>query len=135
MFGNKKKTKIFILRKIGDSYEKVDEVKFKTEEQLCKYKKHQIPIPPKNPYALMTKKVNVIFFDLDNKEYITFNQVELGLNTEYLEELFGNKIMQQFSHAIKNAIEKPKTNFDFIKNAIIYAIIFGVGYLAGSGGF
>ena len=128
------KNKIFIVRQLGNIYRKIDEVKFKDENSLVKYKKHQIPIPPKNPYTLSTKKVNVLFFDLDNKEYITFNKVDLGLNTNFLDKLFGNNMVEQLAKAVKRASQEEKTNWDFIKMAVICGICALGGYLIGSGG-
>lgn len=129
----KKKNKVFIIRKFGENYKKIDEVGYKDEEDLVKYKKHQIPVPPKNPYTLFTDKINVIFFDLDTKEYIHFCKTELGLSTEFLEELFGEKMVKQLVKAVKKAEKDEKTNFDFIKTALIYGVIFVIGYLMGSG--
>lgn len=130
------KNKIMILRKIGDkNYIKLGDAKFKDDDDLIKWKNHQIPKPPKNPYTFSTKKVNILFFDIDNKEYITFGSVELGLSTNFLDSLFNHKIVMQLAKAVKKASEKPTTNWDFIKNAIIYGVIFLVGFLLGQGGF
>lgn len=134
MFG-KNKNKIFIVRKFGEQYKKIDEIGIKEGEELIQYKEHKIPLPPQNPTTLFTEKISVLFFDLDKKEYLHFEKTELGLSTEWLDELFSRKIVSQLVKAVKKAVEQEKTNWDFIKNAIIYAVIFGVGYLAGNGGF
>lgn len=129
---DKKNNKIVILEKIGEkNYIKLGETKFKENEDLVNWKNHNIPKPPKNPYSFSSGKTNYMFFDIINKEYITFEKTELGLSTEFLEELFNRKIISQLVIAVKKAINPEKTDFDFIKQIIIYGGCILVGYLFG----
>lgn len=140
------KTKIIIVKKINNTFEKQGEKNLKTDiydivgdstikegEQLCVWKKHVIPVPPKNPYAFVNKKNRIIFFDIDKKEFIDFQKKELGLSTEFLEQLFGRKILVQLAKVIKTSTDKENTNFDFLKYGIAGVLIFVAGYLSGSG--
>lgn len=129
------KNKIILVQKFGKQYKKVDEFKYKSNDDFAKYKKHLIPIPPKNPYSFSTDKLNILFFDLHNKKYIHFETVDLGLSTSFLDGLFNRKIIQQLAKAVKQASQGEKTNFDFIKTVIIYGAVFGIGFLFGQGGF
>ena len=129
---DKKNNKIVILEKIGEkNYIKLGETKFKENEDLVNWKNHNIPKPPKNPYAFSSGKTNYIFFDITNKEYITFKKTELGLSTEFLEELFNRKIVSQLVKAVKKATQSEKTDFSVIKQIIVYAGCVLVGYLIG----
>lgn len=129
------KDKLVILEKIGDNkYNKLGETKVKDGVELIKWKEHQIPKPPTNPYCFTTSKINYIFFDVTNKEYVNFQVTELGLSTEFLEELFGRKMVQQLVKAVKKANEPEKTNWDFIKQVVICGACVLVGYLIGIGG-
>lgn len=140
------KTKIIILKKINNTFEKQGEKDIKTDvydivgntdkeesESLCVWKKHIIPIPPKNPYSFINKKNRIIFFDIDNKKFIDFQEKDLGLSTEFLEQLFGRKILIQLAKIIKTSTDKESTNFDFLKYGIVGVLIFVAGYLSGSG--
>lgn len=126
------KQKIFVVQKIGNSYRKIDEVKYKNEESLAKYKKHRIPIPPIKVDTLSTDKLSVLFFDIDSKKYVTFEKYDLGLSTEFLEELFGNKIVGQLVRAVKRATQKDTTNIETIKQIIFIAGAGLVGYFLGA---
>lgn len=127
------KQKIMILRKFGNKYHKLGEAKFKEDTELIKWKKHQIPLPPNNPYCFSTNKLNLIFFDIDKKQYINFEKTDLGLSTEFLDELFDRKIVGQLAKAIDRANKPDTSGMDFIKNAVIYGVCVLVGYLIGSG--
>lgn len=131
------KNKIILVRKFGNGYKKIDEIKFKDEESLAKYdkknSKHTVIIPPKNPYTYSTDKENFIFFDLDNKEYVKFEKVDLGLSTKFLDKLLNQNMIGQLVKAVKLATQEPKTNLDFIKWGLALGIPFIVGYVIGSG--
>ena len=129
---DKKNNKIVILEKIGEkNYVKLGETKFKENEDLINWKNHNIPKPPNNPYSFSSGKTNYIFFDVTSKVYITFEKKELGLSTEFLEELFNRKIVSQLVKAVKKATQSEKTDFSVIKQIIVYAGCVLVGYLIG----
>lgn len=132
------KNKIIFLRKEGiNKYRKIGDKKFKEieeeEGELINFKKHSIPIPPKDTYTLNTGKENILFYDLDNEQYITFEKTDLGLSTEWLDKLFNRKLIQQLARAIKQSIGEEKKTMDLVKTVILYAVIFGLGYLIGQG--
>lgn len=133
------KNKIIFLKKEGkNNYRRIGDKKFKEfdekrEGELVNYKNHSVPIPPKDTYCLNTGKENIMFFDLDNSQYITFEKTDLGLSTEWLDKIFSRKLVQQLARAIKQALGEENKNFDMFKTVILYAIIFGLGYLIGNG--
>jgi len=131
MFGRNKKNVLVLVQKIGKQYVEIDRIKYKKGEELVNNKKHSIPIPPKNPYAFSSGKTKYTFFDIGEKEYINFETTELGLSTEFLEELFNRRIVGQLVKAVKKAIEEPKTNTDIIKQIMLYGGLVLVGYLLG----
>jgi len=131
MFGRNKKNVLVLVQKIGKQYIEVDRIKFKNNEDLVGNKKHKIPIPPKNPYTFSSGKKKYLFFDVGEKNYITFEETDLGLSTEFLEELFNRKIVGQLVKAVKKAIEEPKTNTDWIKQIMLYGGLILFGYLLG----
>ena len=131
MFGRSKKNILILVQKIGNQYREIDRVKFKKEEELVSNKKHTIPIPPKNPYIFSTNKNDFLFFDSGNKKYLTFEETDLGLNTEFLEELFGEKMVNQLVKAVKKAEKKETTGTDWIKQILLYAGLVLIGYLLG----
>jgi len=131
MFGRNKKNILVLIQKIGEQYTEIDRIKYKKEEELVSNKRHTIPIPPMNPLTFSSGKNNYLFFDLGSKEYLTFEETELGLSTEFLEELFNRKIVSQLVKAVKKAIEEPKTNTDIIKQIMLYGGLVLVGYLLG----
>lgn len=130
------KNKIIIVRSLGEKeLIKVAEKSFKDTDEFIQYKEHQIPKPPKNPYTFTTNKLNLIFFDLDKKEYIKFDKRPLGLSTEFLDSLFNRKIIEQLARAIKKGVEDEKPSWDFVKTLIIGGVCALGGYLIGTGGF
>jgi len=131
MFGRNKKNILVLIQKIGEQYTEINRIKYKKEEELVSNKRHTIPIPPMNPLTFSSGKNNYLFFDLGSKEYLTFEETELGLSTEFLEELFNRKIVSQLVKAVKKAIEEPKTNTDIIKQIMLYGGLVLVGYLLG----
>lgn len=126
------KYKIFVVQQIGNTYRKIDEVKYKSEESLARYKKHKIPIPPIKVDTLSTDKLSVLFFDIDSKEYVTFKKYDLGLSTEFLEELFGNNIIGQLVRAVKRATQKEQTGIETLKQILIIGGAGIVGYFLGA---
>jgi len=131
MFGRNKKNVLILVQKIGEQYKEVDRIKYKESEDLVSNKKHSVPIPPKNPYTFSTDKDNFLFFDLGNKEYLTFEKTELGLSTSFLDKMFNNKLVEQLSKAIKKSTDKDNTNMDWIKEAMKLGSCILIGYLLG----
>lgn len=129
------KNMIYIIRKIGNQYKKIGQVKYKEHDKMIRYKKDTIPIPPKNGNALTTDKQQIMFFDLDNKQFITFEKTDLGLSTSFLDKLFNQEAIGQLIKAVKKASQEDKTNWDFAKTLIIGGICALGGYLIGIGGF
>jgi len=84
-----------------------------------------------NPYTFSAKKNNFLFFDVGTKEYVNFKVTELGLNTEFLEGLFGEKMIQQLVKAVKKSERQETSNTDWIKQIMLYAGLVLVGYLLG----
>lgn len=131
MFGRNKNNILILVKKIGKRYTEIDRIKYKDNDELVGNKKHTIPVPPINPYTFCAKKNNFLFFDIGTKEYINFETTELGLSTEFLEELFGEKMIQQLVKAVKKAEKQETSNTDWIKQIMLYAGLVLVGYLLG----
>lgn len=131
MLGRGKNNILVLVQKFGQQYIEIDRVKFKDEKQLVSNKKHTIPIPPKNPYTFNSGKKNFLFFDIGNKEYVTFEKIDLGLSTIFLDKLFNNEIIGQLAKAVKRSTEESKTNTDIIKSILLYGGLVLVGYLLG----
>jgi len=131
MFGRNKKNILILVQKIGEQYREIDRIKYKKEEELVSNKKHTIPIPLKNPLTFISGNKSFLFFDLSEKEYLTFEKTDLGLNTEFLEELFGEKMVNQLVKAVKKAERKETTGTDWIKQIMLYAGLILIGYLLG----
>lgn len=133
------KNKIILVRKFGSEYKKIGEMKFKDEDSIARYNKkhskHSIIIPPKNPFTLSTNKENILIFDLDNKQYIKFETVDLGLSTKFLDKLLNQDMIKQLVRAVKSASQETKTNWDFMKWAIALSVSFIAGYVTGVGIF
>lgn len=132
------KNKIFILEKDGErTYRKIGEESFKTGSKIISFKhekkEHTIPFPSSDVYCFTTGKVNIMFFDLGNNEYVIFRKELLGLSTTVLDRLFNRRIIEQLAKAIKKAEENQQTNYSFLKEAIKLAVVFFVGYAMGSG--
>lgn len=125
------KNKIIIVKKFGTQYRKEDELTYKNEEKITSYKKHALIIPPKNTYTFSTNKLNILFYDLDNAEYITFEKHDLGLSTSFLDKLLNQAIIGQLVSAVKKASDESKTDFDFIKEGIKLGACLLLGYLLG----
>lgn len=129
------KNKLVIVEKSGNHYRIVSEHKFKDEEDFVRVaKKHTVPLPPKDRFTLSDKKNKMLFFDIDNKQYITFHQTDLGLSTRFLDKLFNQFIIGQLVRAVRKASQEEDTDYSMIKKAIIYIVVFGVGWLVGKGG-
>jgi len=131
MFGRNKNNILILVKKIGKRYTEIDRVKYKDNDELVSNKKHTIPIPPDNPYTFSVSKNTFLFFDIFTKEYINFEKTELGLNTEFLEGLFGEKMVQQLVKAVKKAEKQETSNTDWIKQIMLYGGLVLVGYLLG----
>lgn len=131
MFGRNKKNVLILVQKFGNQYREIARIKYKKEEELVSNKKHSIPIPPKNPYTFSTDKVNFLFFDLGEKKYVVFEEVDLGLSTSWLDKLFNNQIVGQLAKAVKKSTDEPKTSMDIIKTIMLYGGLILVGYLLG----
>lgn len=131
MFGRNKKNILILLQKIGNQYREIDRIKYNKADELTSNKVHTIPLPPKNPSTFNNDKNGYLFFDISEKKYITFCKVDLGLNTTFLDKLFNTKIIGQLAKAIKASTEEPKTNFDFVKQAMLYGGLVLLGYLLG----
>jgi len=131
MFGRGKKNILILVQKIGEQYIEVDRIKYKEKEELISNKQHTIPVPPNNPLTFSSGNKRFLFFDLRSKEYLTFEKIDLGLNTQFLEELFGEKMVKQLVKAVKKAEREEKNSTDWIKQIMLYAGLVLVGYLLG----
>jgi len=131
MFGRNKKNVLILVQKIGEQYREIDRIKYKKDEELVSNKKHTIPIPPKNPLTFYSGNKNFLFFDIGSKEYLAFEKTDLGLNTQFLEELFGEKMIKQLVKAVKSTEREKTTNMDWIKQIMLYGGLVLVGYLLG----
>jgi len=131
MFGRNKKNILILVQKIGEQYREIDRIKYKKEEELVSNKKHTIIVPPENPLTFSSGNKSFLFFDLSEKEYLTFEKTDLGLNTQFLEELFGEKMVKQLVKAVKSAEREKTTNTDWIKQIMLYAGLILIGYLLG----